>query len=137
MGNVDQVLVFTNVSASPCRLVGYPGVAALDPSGHQVVQARRSPTGYMGGLLAGATPSVVSLAPNESASALVEGTDNPVGAATSCPKYPNLLVTPPDLTKSVRVRVTGLGSAPTGFPGCTPIYVHPVVAGTTGSQPGF
>jgi hypothetical protein len=91
--------------------------------------------GYMGGLVAGATPSVVSLQPNQSTSALVEGTDNPVGQATSCPAYPYLLVTPPNLTKSVRVTVTGLGSAPAGFPGCSPIYVHPLVAGTTGSEP--
>jgi hypothetical protein len=125
LGHEDQVILFTNSSQSACSLSGYPGVAGLDAQGNQAVQAVRTPSGYLGGLASGdVTPPVVVLAPGQSASATVEGTDNPVGTATSCPSYPELLVTPPDLTGSTRVAA--------GLPGCSPIQIHPVVPGTTG-----
>ena len=135
LGHEDQVLVFTNKSANACTLTGYPGVAALNSAGQQVVQARRTTGGYMGGLGPENTSiPVVFLRPDQAASAIVEGTDNPVGQETSCETYPDLLVTPPNLTESVRVTVSGIGA---GMPGCTPIEVHPVVYGTSGSVPGF
>ena len=97
LGHQDQVIAFTNQSPSTCSLSGYPGVAGLDAQGHQVVQAERTPNGYLGGLWNGATtPPTVTIAPGQTASATVEGTDNPVGAATSCPSYSALLVTPPN-----------------------------------------
>jgi hypothetical protein len=127
-GHEDQVILFINDSPSTCTLTGYPGVAGLNASGQPVVQATRTLRGYLGGLWNGATTVPrVSLSPGQTASAVVEGTDNPIGTATSCPYYDYLLVTPPNLTKSVRVRVFGLGTAPTGLPGCSSIEVHPVV----------
>jgi hypothetical protein len=81
--------------------------------------------GYLGGLPFGNSPAVVELAPGETASALVEGTDVPSGTATSCSRYPALLVTPPDDTESVLVHI--------GMPGCSQIEVHPVVPGVTGT----
>jgi hypothetical protein len=126
VGHEGQVLLFTNSSQSGCTLSGYPGVAGLDAQGNQVVQAERTLSGYLGGLENGATtPPTVSLLPGQVASATVEGTDVPVGSATSCPSYPTLLVTPPNLTVSVRVTP--------GLPGCSPIQIHPVVPGTSGS----
>jgi hypothetical protein len=74
--------------------------------------------------MTGIAPPVVTLAPGDTASAIVEGTDMPVGTATSCPTYPALLVTPPDAQQSVTVAV--------GIEGCSHILVHPVVAGTSG-----
>lgn len=134
-GHEDQVLVFTNEGPSSCTLFGYPGVAGLNSEGQQAVQAHRSPGGYMGGLLPGITTfPVVSLAPGQTASAVVEGTDNPIDARP-CPYYPALLVTPPNLTKGVQVQVSDLGSQ--GFPDCSGIEVHPVVPGASGSSPGF
>jgi hypothetical protein len=126
LGHEDQVIVFTNRSQSGCNLSGYPGVAGLDAQGNQVVQAERTLNGYLGGLENGAkTYPIVALTPGESASATVEGTDVPVGTATSCPTYPALLVTPPNLTVSVRIAA--------GLPGCSPLQIHPVVSGSTGS----
>jgi hypothetical protein len=120
------VLVFTNESQATCSLSGYPGVAGLDAQGVQVVQAQRTLNGYLGGLPPGTTaPPTVSLAPGQTASAVVEGTDMPLGSATSCPSYPALLVTPPDLTDSVHLEAA--------LPGCSPIQVHPVVPGSSGS----
>jgi len=135
LGHEDQVLVFTNDSRSECTLTGYPGVAGLDASGAQASQATRTLGGYLGGLLAGVTAlPVVALTPGQTASAIAEGTDNPLGPQP-CPHYSSLLVTPPDLTEQVRVDVTDLGAQ--GFPGCSGIEVHPVVPGSSGSSLGF
>ena len=133
LGHEDQVILFTNHSRSTCTLSGYPRVAGLNAQGRQVAQAERTLGGYLGGFQNGETTfSNVTLAPGQTGSATVEGTDNPVGTATSCPYYPYLLVTPPNLTVSVRLNVFGLGTQPTGLPGCTPIEVHPVVPGSSG-----
>jgi hypothetical protein len=133
LGHQDQVLRFLNVGSRRCALRGYPGIAGLDASGHQVVQAQRTLSGYLGGLQDGSTALPdVTLNPGEVASAVVEGTDNPSGTETSCPSYPYLLVTPPGLTVSTRLTVTGLGNSEPGLPGCTRIEIHPVVPGGSG-----
>lgn len=135
LGHVDQLLVFTNISHTACTLTGYPGVAGLSSIGQDEVQAARTLGGYMGGLLPGdiALP-VVSLAPGESASAIVESTDNPIGSQ-SCLHFQALLVTPPNLTDQTRVGIADAGMQ--GFPDCSGLQVHPVVAGSGGSSPGF
>ena len=132
-GSVGQVIGFINVSKVACTLTGYPGVAGLDAQGRQVTQAQRQLMGMVGGLANGATkPPTVTLAPGQSASAMVEGTDNPAGTATSCTSYPTLLVTPPNLTQSTKVTIALSGSTIAGFPGCSGIRVDPVVPGHTG-----
>ena len=42
LGHEDQILLFTNNSSAACTLTGYPGVAGLNASGQQQVQARRT-----------------------------------------------------------------------------------------------
>jgi Protein of unknown function (DUF4232) len=125
MGHIGIVLAFKNTSAQTCKLTGYPGVAGLNAAGAQVIQATRTLNGYMQVLPAGQGPPVVTLTTGQSASAFVEGTDVPVGGATSCPTYPKLLVTPPNTTQQVTIDMS--------MPGCSPVQVHPVVPGTTGS----
>lgn len=133
-GNIGQTIVFTNVGESACIMTGYPGVAALDAQGHQVVQAQRRRSGMLGGLQNSGTPiPVVTLAPGQMASAEIEGGDNPIGAATSCPTYPSFLVTPPGETHSAQISAGVAGSGAPGFQGCGTISVNPVVQGTTGS----
>lgn len=128
-GHSAVVILFKNTSSAPCTLSGYPGAAGLDASGAQVTQASRTPSGFMGGLSAGSTtPPAVVLAPGEMASAMVEGTDNPVGGSTTCPALSGLLATAPNTRPSVH-----LPAAPGD---CSGLSVHPVVAGTTGSQQG-
>jgi len=128
-GHISTVLLFANSGTTTCNITGYPGLAGLNASGTQVVQAQRTLRGFTGGLAQGATaPPVVDLTPNQTASALVEGTDVPTGNATSCPSYPAFLVTPPNETHSVQL---SLASA---FPGCSQIQIHPVVPGTSGSS---
>ena len=99
-------------------LQGYPGVAGLNAAGQQVTQAVRTPFTHVG------PPSAISLAPGQTASAPVQGSDVPVGTATTCTSYPSLLVTPPNETHSQAVLAT--------LPGCNGLKVGPVVAGTTG-----
>jgi Protein of unknown function (DUF4232) len=126
LGHEGAAILFTNAGTSECSLSGYPGVAALDSSGAQVQQAQRTPNGYLGGMETGSsTPPVVDLRAGAVASALVEGTDVPEGTATSCATYPALLVTPPTSSRSVKLTLS--------LPGCSPLQVHPVVSGTTGS----
>lgn len=124
MGHIGIVLVFKNTSAQTCKLIGYPGVAGLNAAGTQVIQAKRTLNGYMHVLPAGQGPPVVTLTTGQSASAFVEGTDVPQGNA-ACATYPKLLVTPPNTTQSVTIDAA--------MPGCSPVQVHPVVPGTTGS----
>lgn len=125
LGHDGIAVLFKNVGPAGCLLSGYPGVAGLNGAGQPVVQAVRTPSGYMGGLSGGATtaPSF-DLEPGQTASALVEGTDNPQNGASSCPEYQGLLVTPPGTTTSVRLKVR--------LAGCSTPQVHPVVPGTTG-----
>jgi hypothetical protein len=126
-GSAQEIIGFTNISSATCTLTGYPGVAALDQHGSQVAQAQRI-TGPQ------ALPvTTVTLAEGETASAAVSGTEVPTGTATTCPYFaPSLLVTPPDLTRSVRVSVTGGTFGTKGFPGCAVLRVAPVVQGITG-----
>lgn len=132
-GSSGQVIGFVNVSKVACTLTGYPGVAGLDAQGRQVIQAQRQLMGMLGGCANFATtPPTVTLRPGQSASAMVEGTDNPVGTATSCTYYPSLLVTTPNLTRPIKVTETLSGSSVPGFPGCSGIRVDPVVPGVTG-----
>jgi Protein of unknown function (DUF4232) len=127
LGHVDQVILFANDSRFSCTLTGYPGIAGLGSRGQQETEAKRTLSGFTGGLWNGATTlPLVSLAPSQEASAIVEGIDFPVGTETSCPLYGSLLVTPPNLTHSVRLALSD------GMPGCSTIEVHPVVPGTSG-----
>jgi hypothetical protein len=132
-GHVGIALLFKNVGPVACILHGYPGVALLDASGRQATQAVRAPSGYLGGLTAGATtPPTIVAQPGQTASALLEGTDVATGGQ-SCPSYPAAVVTPPNQTGSTKVKLAK-GSSGTGFPGCSPVEIHPLVKGSTGSQ---
>jgi hypothetical protein len=127
LGNYGLLLVFKHDNSTTCVMHGYPGVAGLDAHGNQVTQARRTLRGYLGGLEQSINViPTVRLAPGETASALVEGTNVPPGNATSCTEYKGLLVTPPDETQSVRLAVTANG--------CDGLQIHPVVPGDTGSE---
>jgi uncharacterized protein DUF4232 len=123
VGHRSKVVVFRNTGSTQCVLQGYPGIAALDGAGDQVAQAKRTPSGYLGGVASGKAP-LVNLAPGQSASATVEALAfGPDGE--SCTGYTGLLVTPPDETHSVRVAW--------GSDGCSDLQIHPVVPGTSGS----
>ena len=124
LGHVGLPILFRNVSVIPCRMRSYPSVALLDASGRRVATARDTPSGYLGGLPAGATvPPLVNLTPGQVASALVEG-ENRTSNGAACPAYPTILVSSPALGRAVRIE--------RAFCSCD-LEVHPVVPGATGS----
>ena len=85
LGHEDQVILFTNDSPSTCTLTGYPGVAGLNANGQQVVQARRTPSGYLGGLWNDATtPPRVLLNPGQRASAIPQEPQPLALTTTTC-----------------------------------------------------
>jgi hypothetical protein len=135
-GNVDQVFGFVNTGRTACSLTGYPKVAALDAGGQQVAVAEQQLAG-IGGIKTGAsTPPVVTLKPGQTASAILSGTDIPMGSAMVCPSgYPAFLVTPPNVAQGVKVNAVD-GPGPGLFPGCsTRIRINPIVPGATGQLP--
>ncbi len=125
-GHLALVLVFNNVSTTPCRMRGYPGVDLVNGSGTAVAHAKRTLRGMAGGEPAGVVgPAYVVLAPGHSASALVEASDVPQGGVTNCGSF-SLIVTAPEQTVAVPA-----GTAT--MPRCD-LQVHPVVAGTGGGK---
>jgi uncharacterized protein DUF4232 len=125
LSHIAVILRFRNRSASACILTGYPGAALAAASGHEV-QARRTPSGYLGGLSASEhTPPVLQVRPGATVSALLEGLDAEVAhGGGPCPRYVHLLVTPPNQRVTVRM-ATPLTRM------CAP-EIHPVVPGAGG-----
>jgi len=123
-GHRGFVLVFQNTGTKTCYLKGYPGVDALDAGSRLVEHARRTTSGYLGGLSSGGGPPAVSLGPGQLASALVEALAFRASDGSACTAYASLLVTPPDETHSVTVRWDN--------DGCSDLQVHPVVPGLSG-----
>ncbi|MBV8235647.1 MAG: DUF4232 domain-containing protein [Acidimicrobiia bacterium] len=122
-GHGNVVIAFRNTGPS-CRIVGYPGVAALDARGSQLAQARRTATGFFGGLQGSPiTPPIVQLVTGGAASAIVEGLNAAPPDGGPCPSYAGLLVTPPAQTESTRLSVA--------FSMCD-LQIHPVVSGSDG-----
>ncbi len=124
-GHIGVPIVWTDKGPDVCLMTGWAGADGLAPDGTALAHAQRTLTGHLGGLTQGETRlPVVVLHPGEQASSFVEGTDVPVGTATTCPSYASLLVTPPEDTTSVPLAV--------GLPGCSGLEIHPVVPGPTG-----
>ena len=122
-GNAGFPISFRNSSNHACSLSGYPTVLATDSSTGQPVTARHSPSGYLGGTDL-PIPTYV-LAPGDRVSVLVEGTDNPVGNASTC-----------STLNDIRV-VVGHRAVHTQqvLHNCSGMQVHPYVPGLTGYPP--
>ncbi len=119
-GSAAEVLGFLNVGRSACTLYGYPGVAGLNSRSQQIAQAGRS-TDF------GSSPASVNVDPGHLAEALVQGSD---GAVRTCGYFTrSFLVTPPNLTRSVRVTATSTSAALGVSAGCE-IAVGPVTPET-------
>lgn len=120
LGHAGFPLHFRNTGQAACSLTGYPTVSATDSRSGRKVTARQTPSGYLGGTNL-PVPTYL-LAPGEQVSALVEGTDNPVGNATSCSELQQMRVTISDRS----IPVAG------SLSNCSGMEVHPYVPGTTG-----
>lgn len=94
-GTIYYPLEFTNLSRHTCYLFGYPGVSALDSSGHQL----GSPAAW--GSLAGAR--IVNLAPGATAHTVLGYHDVVVGTGPGCTRVKlavQLRVYPPNQRSS-------------------------------------
>ena len=90
-GHGGVTVIFTNTSTSSCTLYGYPGAAAVDRSGHQFEQAKRTLDGYIAGCGC-SHPARIRVAPGHSASTVVEGDH---GGGKECLRGRTMLVAPP------------------------------------------
>jgi Protein of unknown function (DUF4232) len=126
-GHSSQVIRVMNSGSKTCRLTGYPGVRMLDAPGRVTGTSIETRTGFTGGLPSRAAIPVIELQRGEVAAAVLEGTDIPVGDASSCPSYTSLEVTLPERTMPVTIHQGG-GD-------CSGLYVHPFVLGFNGSDP--
>lgn len=127
--HISDVLLIENTGSSTCVLTGYPGLDAVEADG-TTVHAERTLAGYLGGVRTGTAPPVVSLAPRQEASAMVEGLDNPPSTDVPCPQFTTFVVTPPNTSSPSRLAPAG-GS----FAYCqNSLQIHPVVEGTAGYQ---
>ena len=69
------VLLFHNRGAA-CTLKGYPGVDGFSAQGHRLVSARRTKSGYLGGVAPGRPIPLVHLPQGRTASAMLEWVDD-------------------------------------------------------------
>lgn len=117
------VIEFKN-RGSACSITGYPAVDALNAKGHRILSAKRTKSGYLGGVFSGPIPRV-HLAKGKTASAMVEWSD----LGSPCPRAHSLRVTSPNAVNSVVFSPNSLKSETLCH-----VQVHPVVPGTTGRK---
>lgn len=100
-GTIGGYLTFTNKSPDTCQITGWPDVVGLGP-GAPTTRAYHV-TSTMFGPNVNQRP-VVMLQPGAHADAVVTGSDNPGGGATTCPApYHSLRVAPPGSATSVTI----------------------------------
>jgi hypothetical protein len=117
------VIEFKNRGGA-CTITGYPGVDGLNAKGHRILSAKRTKSGFLGGVASGPIPKV-HLAKGKTASAIVEWTD----LGSPCPRVHSLKITPPNASNSVILSPKSLKPQTL----CR-VEVHPVVPGTTGQK---
>lgn len=121
-GHGAFVLRFKNTSHSMCTIYGYPGLDALNASGHVMAHAQRTLRGFAGGAHVEQT---VTLTPGHYASATVEWMNfNPVTSGP-CPFSKSVATTPANTSHAVHFAVS--------VSTCR-LQVHPTVAGITGNN---
>jgi len=118
-GTISMVLVFRNVGSRACTLHGYPGASLIDTSGTDLLNATRTlPSGL-------AKSPVVALEPGAQATALLLWSDVPTSSGCAVQKPVELLVTPPNTTKSTALSISAGSSV------CAEFRIHPVLTGVT------
>jgi hypothetical protein len=124
-GHFSSLILVHNNGPTACPLKGYPEVRLLNADGTEAGEATERPTGFTGGLPAGAPIPDVDLKKGDVASAVMEGTDVPIGGATSCPSFPSYTITLPGWRNAETIDHSN-GS-------CSGLYVHPFVIGFNGT----
>ena len=121
-GHGSFVILFRNVNKHSCTLYGYPGLDALNASGHVLAHAQRTMRGFAGGAHSLRT---VSITPGHYASATVEWTSfNPI-TGTGCQHSTSVATTPANTSHTFRLGVSV---------SLCRLQVHPTVLGHTGNN---
>jgi hypothetical protein len=81
------VVSFTNTSAHACTLVGYPGADLVTPAGGVLINVPRRPA---------AAAHRLTLGPGDVATADVTAYAIDTSTGNACPRWGNLVVTPPN-----------------------------------------
>ncbi len=117
-GHGSLILIFANAGASPCTVVGYPGLDASS-NGGTVVHATRTLSGFAGGAKA-----IVNLtvAPAGTVSSVVEWL-NAAANGGDCVFATTIMVTAPNTTQSQTLSAN--------VSECS-LQIHPLVAGPSG-----
>jgi hypothetical protein len=126
-GHEGVVVLFRNPASTACVVSGYPDVNGLSSVGEIVAVGVHTPGGPLGGLVAGQIfPPDVVIGAGQAASALVEG-----DTGTSCPASFNLDVFPPGGVTTTELHLSLLAK---GLETCGGLLVHPLVAGSSGTE---
>jgi hypothetical protein len=121
-GHGSFVLLFKNTSRSTCDVYGYPGLDALNASGHVLAHAQRTLHGFAGGAHVKRT---VTVAPGHFASATVEWMSFDPVTTRSCTFSKSVATTPANTTHTVHLAVSV---------SVCKLQVHPTVAGISGNN---
>jgi hypothetical protein len=130
-GTEGMLIAFRNVSPNTCQLHGYPEVVAARRGASFTAIASAST--YLGGLLPGGAPPLVTLRPGSTASVVVAAGDNP-RSSTSSPcvheRYKSVTVWLPGLPDSKKLSAR-LPREATSLPSCSSVEVTPFQKGLT------
>ena len=129
-GQAGGYLKFTNQSQTSCRMSGWPVVVALTAAG-TATPLRHAQSTMFGAWHYTAPPPVVTLKPGDSAYAVVEADNQPVGNNAGCPApYVRLRVSAPGDSGNVTVSawLPGAGSY---LPACTSASGSPTAQTST------
>lgn len=125
-GHESMLLVFTNTSTHPCVLHGYPGASLFGQNGQDLLDAKRTLSGYSGGAVGMTSTPKVLLQPSETASAVLEWSDVPTGSGANggCAVTDALSigVTPPNTKQTTTIPVDQPQV-------CSEFQIHPVLKG--------
>jgi hypothetical protein len=121
-GHGSLVLLFRNLTKSTCTIYGYPGLDALNGSGHVIAHAKRTLNGFAGGPKSEKTITVKA---DDFASAIAEWMNFNPKTSGPCATSKSIAITPANTAHTVHVTI--------GVSVCD-LQVHPTMAGADGNN---
>ena len=111
-GTIFMSVIVTNHGTVPCTLNGYPTMTFYDSSNHTMPSAVTPSGAYFSG--SGGTPvtpSLITVAPQGTATFALAYSDVPAGSQTSCPEVDHISVYTPGFTSTVdAISIPGAGT---------------------------
>jgi hypothetical protein len=101
-GHSAFFLLFRNVTSHTCSLYGYPGLDALNASGHAIAHAHRT----LGGFGGPTSITTVNVRPNHTATALVDWANFNTHTGGSCHSSAAIATTPANTGDTVRFKIS-------------------------------